>query len=245
VTHRIQYTPGPDGLESFLNTLQSIGIKVASASQVTFLCRSPDTGEEMALRGLKAFDAAAYCASITAAKRIQRNLSRRRSSGAASDAAGDMGVHAAHPESPTAAGAARRCEEGGAVRAEASGGGGASGGSSDAEEGPPRSTAAAVSADGGMVAASEQLPLRQRVVAHVHAEALQEGAGAQASAVPAPRSAAAAEESSAALPSDRRRSSAASSSSGRSRRSRRGTHSQLWNVAASLVAMVVGGRRQQ
>ena len=67
VTHRIQYTPGPDGLEHFLSSLQRVGIKVASASQVTFLCRSPDTGEEMALRGLSAFDAAAYCASITAA----------------------------------------------------------------------------------------------------------------------------------------------------------------------------------
>lgn len=44
VTHRITYTPGPDGLQHFLETLQSIGIKVASASQVTFLCRSPDTG---------------------------------------------------------------------------------------------------------------------------------------------------------------------------------------------------------
>jgi hypothetical protein len=44
VTHRITYTPGPDGLDHFLQTLQSIGIKVASASQVTFLCRSPDTG---------------------------------------------------------------------------------------------------------------------------------------------------------------------------------------------------------
>ncbi|KAI8462876.1 MAG: hypothetical protein J3K34DRAFT_164013 [Monoraphidium minutum] len=111
VTHRIQYTPGPDGLESFLHTLQAIGIKVASASQVTFLCRSPDTGEEMSLRGLKAFDAAAYCASITAAKRLARAAGdgappRRRSSSGASD---DMGVHAAHPDSPTAAGGARTC----------------------------------------------------------------------------------------------------------------------------------------
>lgn len=72
--------PGPDGLEHFLATLQAIGIKVASASQVTFLCRSPDTGEEMALKGLTAFDAAAYCASITAAKRMQRDSSRRPSS---------------------------------------------------------------------------------------------------------------------------------------------------------------------
>lgn len=47
VTHRITYTPGPDGLDHFLQTLQAIGIKVASASQVTFLCRSPDTGMQV------------------------------------------------------------------------------------------------------------------------------------------------------------------------------------------------------
>uniref|UniRef100_A0A383VT68 RING-CH-type domain-containing protein n=1 Tax=Tetradesmus obliquus TaxID=3088 RepID=A0A383VT68_TETOB len=78
VTYRITYTPGPDGLEHFLATLQAIGIKVASASQVTFLCRSPDTGEEMSLKGLKAFDAAAYCASITAAKRVQKDADKRQ-----------------------------------------------------------------------------------------------------------------------------------------------------------------------
>lgn len=78
VTYRITYTPGPDGLQHFLETLQSIGIKVASASQVTFLCRSPDTGEEMSLKGLKAFDAAAYCASITAAKRQLRDQDKRQ-----------------------------------------------------------------------------------------------------------------------------------------------------------------------
>jgi hypothetical protein len=156
VTHKITYTPGPDGLQHFLETLQSVGIKVASASQVTFLCRSPDTGkpsaaterslsmppntlyallqlfvvkvglskpsgmaspgsactqlqvflvcgmlwgcgpppktntstcpcphlcsagEEMALKGLKAFDAAAYCASITAAKRVLKEAKRKQ-----------------------------------------------------------------------------------------------------------------------------------------------------------------------
>ena len=67
VTHRITYTPSPDGLQQFLEALQAIGIKVSSPSQVTFLCRAPDTGAEMALSGLQAFDAAAYCASITAA----------------------------------------------------------------------------------------------------------------------------------------------------------------------------------
>lgn len=162
VTHRIQYTPGPDGLDSFVQTLQSIGIKVASASQVTFLCRSPDTGEEVALRGLKAFDAAAYCASITAAKRMVHHSSRRRSS-----SGDDTIVHATHPDSPTAAGGsgrpAQRCEEPGQAAA-----------------------ASAAAAEG------EPAPRWPRTVAHVHAEALQDAdaapdtAAAAAAATPLP-----------------------------------------------------------
>eukprot|EP00878_Enallax_costatus_P010484 GHUV01010946.1.p1 GENE.GHUV01010946.1~~GHUV01010946.1.p1 ORF type:complete len:253 (+),score=68.20 GHUV01010946.1:540-1298(+) len=117
VTYRITYTPGPDGLQHFLETLQSIGIKVASASQVTFLCRSPDTGEEMSLKGLKAFDAAAYCASITAAKRQLKDQSKRQRKQEAAIAPQqqqhvvegsphsdhDLGVRPEGPESPRAA----------------------------------------------------------------------------------------------------------------------------------------------
>ncbi len=55
-------------------------------------------GAEMALKGLKAFDAAAYCASITAAKRLQRD-NRRRSGSAV-----DCGIRSEGPESPTASG---------------------------------------------------------------------------------------------------------------------------------------------
>lgn len=115
VTYRITYTPGPDGLQHFLETLQSIGIKVATASQVTFLCRSPDTGEEMSLKGLKAFDAAAYCASITAAKRQLKDQDRRLRRQQAASAQRqqqqieasphsdhDLGVRPEGPESPRA-----------------------------------------------------------------------------------------------------------------------------------------------
>lgn len=125
----------------------------------------------MALRGLKAFDAAAYCASITAAKRIARHNGRRRSSGAGSDGAGDLGVHAPHPESPTAgaggAGAALRCDARDARMSE-DGSGGAG--------------AALQMSAGERVSASAPLPAvveptsqaRARMVAHVHAEALNE-----------------------------------------------------------------------
>ena len=193
VTHRIQYVPGPDGLEAFLATLQSIGIKVASASQVTFLCRSPDTGEEMALRGLKAFDAAAYCASITAAKRLQRGGSggSRRGgsagrSGANSGAVSpplpgeDASVHAQHPDSPTAAAAA------------------AAAGAERCELPPPRGASPAPEAAAPEAAA----PQRPRFVAHVHAEALAGGeiSRVEAAAAAVAAAAAAAEAAEAAAP---------------------------------------------
>lgn len=220
VTHRIQYTPGPDGLESFLQTLQSIGIKVASASQVTFLCRSPDTGEEMALRGLRAFDAAAYCASITAAKRMQRGGGR--SARSSSSDGGDM---TAHPDSPTAASAAAasalRCHE---------------------MHGGP---AAAAAAGGGA-----QQPAQQRVVAHVHAEAMHAMGGVdeaplgQEAAAAAP----AADHAQDAAPAPAARGSvlllpqAASRRQQRLLRSQRsgGSHGTLWRLLGSLL---FGARR--
>lgn len=78
-------------------------------------------GEEMSLKGLKAFDAAAYCASITAAKRAVRDADKRQRRRMAqhqhqqrlqqqqtdtqpqSDHAADMGVRPeAGPDSPHA-----------------------------------------------------------------------------------------------------------------------------------------------
>lgn len=70
--HRVEYTPGPGGREAFLEALSSLGIRVGASSAVTFVCRTPDTGAPVALRGLAAFEAAAYCASVAAAKRARR-----------------------------------------------------------------------------------------------------------------------------------------------------------------------------
>lgn len=76
-------------------------------------CNAP--GEEMSLKGLKAFDAAAYCASITAAKRQLKDQSKRQRKQEAAAAQQqhavegsphsdhDLGVRPEGPESPRAA----------------------------------------------------------------------------------------------------------------------------------------------
>lgn len=48
------------------------------AGPVLLCCPLYCAGEEMSLKGLKAFDAAAYCASITAAKRAVRDADKRQ-----------------------------------------------------------------------------------------------------------------------------------------------------------------------
>lgn len=69
VTHYITYTPGPDSTKHFMAELARLGIQMATPKNITFLCRAPDTGSELSLKGMEAFDAAAYCASISAARR--------------------------------------------------------------------------------------------------------------------------------------------------------------------------------
>ncbi len=68
--HRISYTVGPHGLQEFQRKLAELGIRVDNA-RVTFRCRSPDSGAEIVMKGLEAYAAATYCASINAAKRLQ------------------------------------------------------------------------------------------------------------------------------------------------------------------------------
>lgn len=55
----------------------------------------------MALKGLKAFDAAAYCASITAAKRLHKDPKRKHRPSTDSTSL-DMGIRHDAPDSPTA-----------------------------------------------------------------------------------------------------------------------------------------------
>lgn len=170
VTHRITYIPGPDGLDHFLATLQSIGIKVASASQVTFLCRSPDTGEEMALKGLKAFDAAAYCASITAAKRKQRDTQRRqRATSSGSDCGVAAEATASGGSSPRAGACVRPCLDDVALHRPADAGRQAAGVHA------PQGAAAAHPQDGPRSPRAGDLPV---VVVH-HNEAAQAGGEVQ------------------------------------------------------------------
>ncbi|GLC43026.1 hypothetical protein PLESTM_001414700 [Pleodorina starrii] len=66
---RMKVRPGPDGLQAFLRQLQAIvGRDVANVNFV-FRCRCPDTGAEIFLQGLQAFEAAMHCACVRAAQR--------------------------------------------------------------------------------------------------------------------------------------------------------------------------------
>ncbi|EFJ48921.1 hypothetical protein VOLCADRAFT_90231 [Volvox carteri f. nagariensis] len=56
--------PGPDGLQAFLRQLALlVGRDVANVNFV-FRCRCPDTGAEIFLQGLQAFEAAMHCACV-------------------------------------------------------------------------------------------------------------------------------------------------------------------------------------
>ncbi|GIM16320.1 hypothetical protein Vretimale_18955 [Volvox reticuliferus] len=66
---RMKVRPGPDGLRAFLRQLEVIvGRDVANVNFV-FRCRCPDTGAEIFLQGLQAFEAAMHCACVRAAQR--------------------------------------------------------------------------------------------------------------------------------------------------------------------------------
>ncbi|GFR52202.1 hypothetical protein Agub_g14741, partial [Astrephomene gubernaculifera] len=72
---RMKVRPGPDGLQVFLRQLEAIvGRDVANVNFV-FRCRCPDTGAEIFLQGLQAFEAAMHCACVRAA---QRSLQQQR-----------------------------------------------------------------------------------------------------------------------------------------------------------------------
>jgi hypothetical protein len=71
-TYWLQVHPGEDGLERFKGDVRKLlGLTDDQAFDITFECKVPGSGSRMELRGLSAFDAAVYCASITAAERVK------------------------------------------------------------------------------------------------------------------------------------------------------------------------------
>ncbi|KAG2497297.1 hypothetical protein HYH03_004880 [Edaphochlamys debaryana] len=66
---RMRVRPGPDGLQAFLRQLEAIVGRDVSNINYVFRCRCPDTGAEIFLQGLQAFEAAMHCACVRAAQR--------------------------------------------------------------------------------------------------------------------------------------------------------------------------------
>lgn len=81
-TYWLEVRPGPEGLSKFQSEVRRLlGLSDNQDFDITFECKVPGTGSKMELRGLSAFDAAVYCASITAAERAKGERDLRRGRG--------------------------------------------------------------------------------------------------------------------------------------------------------------------
>eukprot|EP00877_Chromochloris_zofingiensis_P001311 jgi/Chrzof1/11180/Cz05g27040.t1 len=69
-TYWLQVQPGVEGLQQFkTDVCKLLGLTDDQPFDITFECRVPGQDTRMELRGLHTFDAAVYCASITASER--------------------------------------------------------------------------------------------------------------------------------------------------------------------------------
>lgn len=85
-TYWLQVKPGQPGVEQFKDDVRRLlGLTAEQAFDITFECRVPGADEsKMELQGLCAYDAAVYCASLSAARRAggsRGDESRRHSTG--------------------------------------------------------------------------------------------------------------------------------------------------------------------
>lgn len=75
-TYWLQVKLGEGGVEAFKDDVRRLlGLSEEQAFDITFECRLPSAagdGSKLELRGLDAYDAAVYCASLTAAERLTR-----------------------------------------------------------------------------------------------------------------------------------------------------------------------------
>jgi hypothetical protein len=68
--HHVPLHPGPDGRAKFEEDLRRVlKLRKGDGMTVTFKCHVPDSTETVSLEGMEAFDAAAHCAALKAAKR--------------------------------------------------------------------------------------------------------------------------------------------------------------------------------
>lgn len=71
-TYWLEVHPGTEGQVRFEEEVRHLlGLDDTQSFDITFECKVPGTGNSMELQGLKAFDAAVFCASISAAERAK------------------------------------------------------------------------------------------------------------------------------------------------------------------------------
>lgn len=80
-THRLTARPGPEGCEEFKTQLQQIfGISTDMSFSITFNIKTPQAGGRLQLHGLACYDAAFYCAAVTAGCRAEQRRNRQSTS---------------------------------------------------------------------------------------------------------------------------------------------------------------------
>ncbi|KXZ50947.1 hypothetical protein GPECTOR_14g193 [Gonium pectorale] len=69
-TIKVPVRPGPEGLAEFKERVRTLfAFPPEREFEVSFECRAPVGGDKLLLKGIQCFDAAAHCATISAARR--------------------------------------------------------------------------------------------------------------------------------------------------------------------------------
>jgi hypothetical protein len=79
-THQVAVTPGEEGMRHFQATIRSIfGLQESDDVSLSFGCKVPGAQSEITLDGWQAFDAAAFCAAVSAGQRLRGQQQRNES----------------------------------------------------------------------------------------------------------------------------------------------------------------------
>lgn len=96
-TVKVPVSAGPDGVAEFKKTVCKLfNLPEGTDFEVTFECKSPVFGDKLHLKGFGCFEAASYCAAVSAAKRA----SSKAAAAAAHSASHAAGVCSSQPTTP-------------------------------------------------------------------------------------------------------------------------------------------------
>jgi len=86
-TVKVPVCTGPDGVAEFKRTVCKLfNLPEGTDFEVTFECKSPVFGDKLQLKGFNCFEAASYCAAVSAAKRASSKAAAAAAAAAAKEA---------------------------------------------------------------------------------------------------------------------------------------------------------------